>query len=367
MHTTHSASSRYRRRALTATMILGALATGATTSGAAPPAVIRIASTAHAQGGKLSVGGNGIVARVVEEGWLEKELGRRGVKLEWLPVMGDTGSITNEAFVSRRIDFANYGDFPSITLNAAGFRTQVIVPSGRGTDMFLMVPPGSSARTIHDLKGKRISVHRRRPWDLGLQKLIESAGLTEKDFRIMNLNPQAGAAALATGKVDAHFAIQAHVLEAKGVGKIIWSTEGKPLHFKMRAELWGSTDFTRQHPELTQIVANAYVKAAHWVAQEENREAVIKIGTRNGTPEAAVRKAYADPTLSWHDRWNPLPDEVVYAHYREVIDFATSRKLITRPLRAEDLIEKKFVEAALRELGLEEHWKPWQTEKRASR
>lgn len=358
---------------LTRTIVLLAatplLPAGPAAAGELPPAV-RIASTAHAQGGKLSLGGQGIVARVVEERWLEQQLATRGVKLEWLPVMGDTGSITNEAFVSRRIDFANYGDFPSITLNAAGFRTQVIVPSGRGTDMFLLVPPGSAAKSIQDLKGKRISVHRRRPWDLGLQKLLEASGLTEKDFRIMNLNPQAGAAALATGKVDAHFAIQGYVLEAKGVGRIIWSTEGKPLHFKMRAELWGATEFTQKHPELTQLVATAYVRAAEWVARDQNREAVIQIGTRNGTPEAAVRKAYADPSLSWHDRWNPLPDQVVLEHYRDVITFATTHKLINRPLKAEDLVETRFVTKALEQLGLQDHWQPWQPkekEKRASR
>ena len=333
----------------------------------APPPVLRIASTAHAEGGKLSFLNNPVVARVIEEGTLEKELARKGVKLQWFPVMGDTGSITNEAFASRKIDFANYGDFPSITLNAAGFRTQVIVPIGRGTDMALLVPPGSAAKSIQDLKGKRISVHRRRPWDLGLQKLLQANGLSEKDFRIINLNPAAGAAALATGKVDAHFAIQAHLLEDKGVGKIIWTTEGKPLHFKMRAELWGATDFTRAHPELTQVVATAYVRAAHWVSQDQNRETVIQYLTRNGTPESAVRKNHADPSLSWQDRWSVLPDQVVLEHYREVVAFATERKLINRPLRAEDLVEKKFVEAALGELKLGDHWKAWQVETRASR
>jgi sulfonate transport system substrate-binding protein len=336
---------------------------------AAPPlpAAVRISTGGYNDVGKISVRGAGLVARVIDEGWLEHELAQRGVKLEWFPVIGDVGAITNEAFASGRIDFANYGDFPSVTLNAAGFRTQVIVPSGRGSDMFLVVPTSSTARSIQDLKGKRISVNRGRPWDLGLQKLLEANGLEEKDFKIINLSPEAGAAALAAGKVDAHFTISAYALEEKGVGKIIWSTAGKPLHFKMRAELWGSSEFVRKYPELTQLVATAYVKAAYWASQDANRETVIKIGTRNGTPESVVRRQYADPSLSWRERWNPLPDEVVLAHYRDVVKFATERKLIRARLRPEDLIQTKFVETALKNLGLQEYWKPRQLDHEALR
>ncbi len=365
--------TRLRSFARAVTAVLGAVLAASGSTGTAraqsqaplPPAV-RISAGGFNDAGKISVRGSGLVARVIEEGWLERELARRGVKLEWVPVIGDTGTLTNEAFATGRIDFANYGDFPSVTLNAAGFRTRVIVPSGRGTDMFLMVPTTSTARSIQDLKGKRISVHRGRPWDLGLQKLLEANGLDEKDFRIINLNPTAGAAALAAGKVDAHFAIGAYLLQDKGIGKIIWSTEGKPLHFKMRAELWGASEFARKYPELTQLVATAYVRAAYWASQDANRETVIKIGTRNGTPESVVRRQYADPTLSWRDRWNPLPDQVVLAHYRDVVKFATDRKLIRNPLRAEELVETRFVDAALKELNLQDYWKPWHLDHQAS-
>lgn len=326
---------------------------------AALPPAVRISTNGHIQGGQPSVVGSPLVFRIIEEGWLAAELGRRGVKLEWFPVIGDTGTITNEAFATGRIDFANYGDFPSVTLNAAGFRTNVVVPIGRGSDMFLLVPPGSTAQSIQDLRGKRISVHRGRPWDLGFQKLLVANKLTEADFRIFNLNPNAGAAALAAGKVDAHFGLQGHTLVDKGIGRILWSTEGKPRHFKMRAELWGARSFTDAQPELTQLVATAYVKAANWAADERNRDKVVQIGTRNGTPEKVVRLGYADPTVSWADRWSPLYDDVVIDHYRDVVGFAWSRKLIRRELRAEELIEPRFAAQALKDLRLEQRWSPW--------
>ena len=114
-----------------------AAAVAAKTAGA-PPAALRIASTGFAENGRAELGG--IAYRVQQEGWLARELKQRGVRLEWLPVTGDTGATMNEAFASGRIDMAAYGDLPSVILNAGGVRTQVIVPAGRGTDQFLLVP-----------------------------------------------------------------------------------------------------------------------------------------------------------------------------------------------------------------------------------
>ncbi|HEY0707577.1 MAG TPA: hypothetical protein VGG33_12320, partial [Polyangia bacterium] len=121
---------------------------------AAAPSELRIAAITVSIKGQPSLRQSPLVSRVIDEGWLEKELATRGTKLVWFPIVGnDTGSVTNEAFASGRIDFANYGDFPSLTLNAAGIRTKVVVPSGRGTDMFLLVPRDSGAASIRDLVG----------------------------------------------------------------------------------------------------------------------------------------------------------------------------------------------------------------------
>eukprot|EP01032_Pedospumella_encystans_P019855 gene19855-22568_t len=171
----------------------------------------------------------------------------------------------NEAFASGRIEFAAYGDLPSVILNAGGVRTQVIVPAGRGADLFLLVPTNSSARSLVDLKGKRISVHRGRPWELGLLHLIEDNRLTPRDFKLVNMDIKPGASALATGAVDGLFQLNGYPQEDKGIGKIIWTSKGQPDR-KMRAELWGRRDFTRANPELAELVATAWVKAQHWAA-----------------------------------------------------------------------------------------------------
>ena len=319
----------------------------------AEPEALRIATTAFTEKGKAATGG--VAYRVQQEGWLAAQLQRRGVRLEWLAVTGDTGATMNEAFAGKRIDFAAYGDLPSVILNAGGVRTHVVVPSGRGSDVFLLVAPGSAARTIRDLKGKRISVHRGRPWELGLRHLIEDNGMSVGDFKLVNMDIKPGAAALATGKVDALFVLGGDALEDRGAGRIIWSSKGKPER-KMRAELWGRRDFTQASPALTQLVVTAWLRAQHWASLDANRDAFILDGTRPGVPERVVRRAYDDPQLAWKDRFSPMYDGLVYRHYREVLAFARQQKLVRKHLTAEELLEPRFVDAGLKELGLTNYW-----------
>ncbi len=87
--------------------------------------------------GTASKGGKplltGASALIVQQGFLEAELEKRGVALEWVPMPNAAvGPMTNEAFANGGIDFANYSELPSIIANANGIRTKLIVPSGRG-------------------------------------------------------------------------------------------------------------------------------------------------------------------------------------------------------------------------------------------
>src|SRR5204862_486782 len=112
----------------------------------------------------------------------------------------------------------------------------------------------------------------------------------------------------------------------KKVGKIVWSTKEAPLDWKTRTDLFASKAFLDRYPELAQVVVTAYVKAAHWASLEENREAMIKISTMNGTPESVVRRSQERDGISWRDRWSPLFLDLVRRHYRQTLDVALAQK-----------------------------------------
>jgi sulfonate transport system substrate-binding protein len=339
------------RRALAVALLL--LTLPVLPAAAEPIKTITIATTAMVLNGQPHY--TATSQRVIDDGWLAEQLRQRGIQLAWIPVQGDTGATINEAFSAHRIDFGGYGDLPSLILNASGTRTQVVVPDGRGSDTFLLVPLNSSATSLKDLVGKRIAVHRGRPWYLTFLRLVEQSGLKPGDFTLVNIDLQPSVAALASGNIDAMFAINSYTVADRGLGKIIWSSKGQ-VDKKIRAELWGAKAFIDEHPDLTQIVATAYVRAQYWQSQEQNRAAVVKAGTLNGTPEKAVLQAYDDATLAWKDFFTPIFDAAVIDHYRRTAAYALDKHLIRVPVRAEDLVQSKFVTAALKELQVEHFW-----------
>jgi sulfonate transport system substrate-binding protein len=320
------------------------------------PKVVRIAVVAYANGGKTQYAGAS--ALIDADKSLEKALAQRGIALQWVPVStAAVGTLVNEAFTSGSIDFAEYGDLPSVVVNASGTHTKLIVPGGVGSNAYLVVPAGSNARSIADLKGKRIALNRGRPWEITFGKLIAANGLKLSDFRIVNLDPQAGAAAVAAGRVDGLFTLSdAYPLVDKQVGKIIWSTKSAPDDWKMRAELWASDDFVRRYPQITQLVATAYVRAAWWISQPQNRDAFVKILSASGQPESVVRREYDNEKLPWKDQWSPLFTPALTTHYRDVAAYGQQARLISAPVDVSSLLAPQFVSAALRELGIEHYW-----------
>ncbi|MCY1291271.1 ABC transporter, substrate-binding protein, aliphatic sulfonates family [compost metagenome] len=319
------------------------------------PQSLRIATVAYANAGQITFNGPAYV--MDRDQWLEQELAKRNVKLEWVPAAtASVGTFVNEEFANKRIDFAFYGDLPSIIANASGVSTRLIAPGGSGNHVYLVVPEGSTATSIADLKGKRIALHRGRPWELSFAKLLDANQLDFSDFRIFNLNPQAGGAALSAGRVDGFFTLSdAFLLEDKQVGKIIWSSKQAPRDWKMRAELWGASDFVAQQPELTQLVVTAYLKAAYWTAQEQNKDTYQGYLSKSGQPLSVLqREAEGEP---WANHFTPLYDQALKQHYADGIAYSQKAKLIRGKVDVNALLEPKFVEQGLKELQLQDYWK----------
>ncbi|MBD9417077.1 ABC transporter substrate-binding protein [Pseudomonas sp. PDM16] len=318
------------------------------------PQSVRIATVAYANAGKITFNGPAYV--MDRDQWLQQELAKRNIKLEWVPAAtASVGTFVNEEFANKRIDFAFYGDLPSIIANASGVSTKLIAPGGSGNNVYLVVPSGSSVTSIKDLKGKRIALHRGRPWELSFAKLLEANGLSFSDFRIFNLNPQAGGAALSAGRVDAFFTLSdAFLLEDKQVGKIVWSSKQAPRDWKMRAELWGASDFVAQQPELTQLVVTAYLKAAHWTAQDANRATYQGYLSQSGQPLSVLQREVEGE--SWVSQFTPLYDQALRQHYADGIAYSQKAKLIRGEVDVNALLEPKFVAQGLKELQLENYW-----------
>lgn len=321
-----------------------------------PVKTLTIASIAYPYQGKQVF--NGLNGTVIEQGWLKEQLARKGVNLVFTPVSTAVGGpLINEGFSGKRIDFASYGDFPAAIAVAAGVPLKIVAPVGQGQDVYLVVRKGLAANSIADLKGKRIALHRGRPWELPFSKLLDTKGLKLDDFKIVNINPSATPAALESGSVDAAVLLSdGLLLENKGIARVIWSTKAAPADWKMRAELFGRADFVDTHPDLTQLVVEAFVRAAAWSSDEANKAQVIRNAARGAMPEEIVAKDYANSTVAWKERFSPIFSPAVRTHYHSVADYALQRGLIRTKVDADALLDDRFVKQALKDLKLENYW-----------
>jgi sulfonate transport system substrate-binding protein len=213
-----------------------------------------------------------------------------------------------------------------------------------------VVPADSPIKTIEDLKGKKIALHRGRPWEINFAQLIQSKGLKLKDFQIINLNPQAGAAALSAKSVDAFFTLSdALTLQDRHLGKIIWSSQSLPADWKMRAELWGRKTYLDQHPDTTQLLADATVRAMQWISQHQDE--FQQSQTKFGQPLSVIQRESQNTSSNWQQDWSPeYQVDFLKQHYAKVIDHAVKNQLIQTPIKAEELLNAQFTSQAIQNL-----------------
>ena len=136
---------------------------------------------------------------------LEKEFPK--TKIEWKEF--PAGPQMLEALAVGAVDLGTVGNTPSIFAQAAdkgivyvGYEN--VHPKWQA----VLVPNDSPIKSIADLKGKRIGFFRGTSLHLALYQIIKKYGLTEKDFRFVNVDGAVGYAALASGDLDAIFSNQ---------------------------------------------------------------------------------------------------------------------------------------------------------------
>lgn len=351
-----------RRFAIIATTLAAiGLAACSQGSGQDQEKLVRIIAGGADLHGKYVPGG--LTGVVQSDGWLEKQLADKGYRLEFIDMPHAIGGpMINEGFANKSLEFASYGDLPAVIGASGGAPIRLVLSLTGTVNSYVLVAPNSPARTIGDLKGKRIALHRGRPWEPAFARLLESEGLKVSDFKIFNVNPSAGAAALAAGKVDGFVGpiADADQLVSRGAGRVLWSTKEAPAAWAARTEIFGRKDFVSAHPDIATLVAAAYLRAGKWASADENRDAYIKRLSLE-TPERAIR-ADLEGTGDWKTRFAPLPVAVLADHYQHVIDYSAETGLIGQKPNIADLTDIGLTPAALKLANAEGYWSvPQQT------
>ncbi|AKJ29397.1 ABC transporter substrate-binding protein [Caldimonas brevitalea] len=315
------------------------------------PTVIRIAYSGAGTGGRPLAGGN-ILATAHQRGTLEEEFRADGIRIQWNFFPG-AGPATNEAAANGLVDFAHHGDLPLIVGKSTGLPRKVILALGRFGNTYFVVPSDSQAKTLADLKGKRIAVNKGTAGQLTLARVLERHGFTEKDFRVISMDAETAKASLATRDIDGYITTPFD-LQARGIARPLFEIKRDPKVTSVTS-FWVTEEFEKKYPQIVQRVVNALVKTAVWSSDEQNRDPQFKLwGQAGSTPYGDYVKTWEGYTL--RDRNSPLLDEYYLASIQKAIDEAKRFRLIRRDVPLAGWIEPKYVNQALKDLKLEGHW-----------
>ncbi|HVJ34547.1 MAG TPA: ABC transporter substrate-binding protein [Terriglobia bacterium] len=277
------------------------------------------------------------------------------IKVEWTFFRG-AGPELNEALAAHQLDIAaGLGDLPSIVGRARGLKTKFLLPASEHGSLYLAVSPKSNVNSIDDLKGKKVAQFRGTNLQIATDAVLEAHHLTEKDVKFVSLTTADGLAALTSGNVDGSFGGEEYLdLQKRGIVKIVYASKKDLPIFGTNSAVFVTEDFEQAHPDLTQRVVTAFVKAAAWGSTEANRQQVFAAWAKAGVPVESFAEDFEGQTLA--RRNTAVIDDFIKARYQDKADKAKQYGLIKKDIDLNSWFEPKYLETALKQLKLENFW-----------
>lgn len=186
--------------------------------------------------------------------------------------------LTNE-MVAGKLDFGAMADFPGslngVAFQKAGRRSlfiSVLSGSTQGSGNGIVVPSGSAARSLDDLKGKTISVPFASTAHGMLLRAIEAKGWNpETDVSIVTQAPEVAGPALQANKIDAHadFVPFAELFPWRGFARKIF--DGSQASTPTFHGALVDADYAERYPEIVTAYLRAALEADRLIASEPER------------------------------------------------------------------------------------------------
>lgn len=202
------------------------------------------------------------LAVLKKQGTLEKRLEPLGYKVEWPEFAAGPQQL--EALNAGSLDISSTAESPPIFAQAAGAPLVYLATTAKnGKTVSLLVPPNSPAKTVADLKGKKIAFQKASIGHYLLLKALEKEGLKLSDVQSVYLPPPDANVAFSQGKVDAWFIWEPFGTrtEQKKIGRVL--IDGGEL--RDTANFYStSRQFYKAHPEAIKLFLEELEKAENW-------------------------------------------------------------------------------------------------------
>lgn len=264
------------------------------------------------------------------KGDLEKRLAPLGVNIKWVEF--PAGPQLLEGLNVGSIDFGTVGEAPPIFAQAAGadlvyVANQPPAPSAEA----IIVPKGSTIRSVAELKGKKIVLNKGSNVHYLLVKLLEKAGLQYSDVQVVFLPPADARAAFERGSVDAWVIWDPFLAAAEKQISARVLADGKGVVSNHQFYL-ASRKYANLNPGVIKAIVSELQKLDVWASSD------LKAATTVLSPELGLNADITELSLRRMAYGiQPITTKVALEQ-QKVADTFSSLKLIPKPIRIADAL-----------------------------
>jgi len=216
-----------------------------------------------------------------DQGLLEKEFAKDGIKIRWVMSAGSNKAL--EFLNAGSLDFGSTAGAAVLIAKVNGNPLKSIYVFSRPEWTALVTQKDSAIKTVADLKGQRVAVTRGTDPHIFLVRALATAGLSEKDVKLVLLQHADGRTALERGDVVAWAGLDP-MMAASEV-----ESGARLFYRKAEANTWGilnvSEAFAGANPALVRRVLAVYETARVWcLSHQAELKASMMTATKLSDP-----------------------------------------------------------------------------------
>lgn len=207
---------------------------------------------------------------IKDQGWLEEKLGD-DVTVTWVQSAGSNKA--NEALRAGAIDVGSTAGSAALLARANGSPITTIGIYTQPEWAAIVVPAGSDITSVEQLAGRSVAATKGTDPYFFLLQALDAHGVALGDVEVQNLQHADGRAALESGAVDAWAGLDPLMAasEAEAGSTLLY----RNIDFNTYGFLNGTEQFVTEHPDLAQVVLDAYEKARAWALENPGETAQI--------------------------------------------------------------------------------------------
>lgn len=263
------------------------------------------------------------------QGLLEKEFAKEGIKINWIPIKAGLNQVRGMA--AGEIDMVAAMNTSTLLIaNSVGNRIVIVDGVAHPDDTFaIMAKP--EVKNIVDLKGRQVVGPKGTVLHHLLSAALKSSGIEMKDVKWVSMNLPASLTTLLGGRADAALLAAGGILAAEKAG-FHALVEAKGL-IETNLVLAARADFAKEYPDVVRRVAKVNREALQWALT--NKPQAIALGAK----ELQLSEEDAAKLFEWSHFYSDLTQKDIDA-LQNSQRFLLEQKMMNRSVDINTLIFK---------------------------